>query len=265
MRLSPDGRHCRGDRRGAQDSEGRLRGLAVTPDGALLVTTSNGEHADKGSARSLDRLRCATTRSCATPTPRRAVSRRDALRATAVASGLVLTGVEVRRWLRRRRRAGSSTLTHALSPNFPMRPGSRHSPPFVTSTVGPRTRVTPAVAGLLPSTREPTSTRPRTKIGNGITVDRIAPAICGAAGRHQHCGRARRNPRALLTERDIADFREPPRTDSAWVAGGAYTGWQPAPAVPTPPVRPGRGAHAHRRGGRSRSGPTRCRSTSAMR
>ncbi|HNP57436.1 MAG TPA: PQQ-dependent sugar dehydrogenase [Gordonia sp. (in: high G+C Gram-positive bacteria)] len=47
MRLSPDGRHVVETAEALKDSEGRLRGLAVTPDGALLVTTSNGEHADK--------------------------------------------------------------------------------------------------------------------------------------------------------------------------------------------------------------------------
>jgi glucose/arabinose dehydrogenase len=47
MRLSPDGRRVVETAEALKDSEGRLRGLAVTPDGALLVTTSNGEHADK--------------------------------------------------------------------------------------------------------------------------------------------------------------------------------------------------------------------------
>lgn len=47
MRLSPDGRHVVETAEALKDSEGRLRGLAVAPDGSLLVTTSNGEHKDK--------------------------------------------------------------------------------------------------------------------------------------------------------------------------------------------------------------------------
>lgn len=47
MKLSADGRRVVAKTEALTDRYGRLRGLAVAPDGSLLVTTSNGNSADK--------------------------------------------------------------------------------------------------------------------------------------------------------------------------------------------------------------------------
>jgi kynurenine formamidase len=165
----------------------------------------------------------------------RRLSRRDALRASAVVSGLALAG------LGSPAVAAASPppsgrvvdLTHDLSPSFPMWPGN---PPFTSvqrSTVGPGNS---GYATRWLGFAEHSGTHvdaPAHKIGNGITVDRIAPADLVAPLVVISIERkARRNPRALLTERDIADFENRHGRIPRGALVALHTGWQPRTGGP---------------------------------
>ncbi|WP_439031070.1 cyclase family protein [Gordonia terrae] len=118
-------------------------------------------------------------------------------------------------------------LTHTLSPSFPVWPGN---PPMVTV---PTSRVRKGDSGFATnwvSFAEHTGTHvdaPAHKIGRGITVDRIDPAdLIAPLVIVSIAGRARTDPRALLTERDVEDWE----TRHGRIPRGAlvalHTGWQ---------------------------------------
>ncbi|SDU71699.1 cyclase family protein [Gordonia westfalica] len=119
-------------------------------------------------------------------------------------------------------------LTHTLSPSFPLWPGE---PPVVTV---PTSRVGPGNSGFATnwmSFAEHSGTHvdaPAHKIGNGITVDRIDPEdLVAPLVVISIAGRARRNPRATLTDRDVAGWEKTHGRIPRGALVALHTGWEP--------------------------------------
>ncbi|MEO9329293.1 cyclase family protein [Gordonia aurantiaca] len=119
-------------------------------------------------------------------------------------------------------------LTHTLSPSFPVWPGE---PPLVTI---PTSRVGPGNSGFSTnyvSFAEHSGTHvdaPSHKIGDGITVDRIDPAdLVAPLVVISIASKVRGNPRATLTERDIAEWEKAHGQIPRGALVALHTGWQP--------------------------------------
>ncbi|MDF6102709.1 cyclase family protein [Gordonia hongkongensis] len=162
----------------------------------------------------------------------RRMSRRTALRVAAgVATGIsasVAAGTGLAAPSRGAPAGRVVDLTHTLSPSFPVWPGN---PPMVTV---PTSRVRGRDSGFSTnwvSFAEHTGTHvdaPAHKIGGGISVDRIDPAdLVAPLVVISIESRARRDRRAELTERDVAEWesRNGPIPRGALIA--LHTGWQP--------------------------------------
>lgn len=158
-------------------------------------------------------------------------SRRDALRfgagAVAGVSAAAVAGHGVGPALAASTRVVD--LTHTLSPRFPVWPGN---PPFAavpTSQVGPGNT---GFATRWVSFAEHSGTHvdaPAHKIGSGITVDAIDPAdLVAPLVVIDLSARARRNPRATLTEADIDAFENRHGRIPRRAVVALRTGWQPS-------------------------------------
>ncbi|UPW09518.1 cyclase family protein [Gordonia terrae] len=119
-------------------------------------------------------------------------------------------------------------LTHTLSPSFPVWPGN---PPMVSV---PTSRVRGRDSGFSTnwvSFAEHTGTHvdaPAHKIGRGITVDRIDPAdLVAPLVVISIETRARRDRRAQLTERDVAEWESRHGRIPRGALVALRTGWQP--------------------------------------
>ncbi len=165
----------------------------------------------------------------------RRFSRRAALRMTggATAGALGLSAAVAGRAEAAPSGARVVDLTHTLTGDFPLWPGSAPVVAVPTSGVGPGNT---GFATRWMSFSEHSGTHvdaPAHKIGDGITVEKIAPAdLVAPLVVISIAARARTDRRALLTERDIAAHEErhgriPPR---ALVA--MHAGWQPRTGGP---------------------------------
>ncbi|WP_168704605.1 cyclase family protein [Gordonia paraffinivorans] len=119
-------------------------------------------------------------------------------------------------------------LTHTLSPSFPLWPGE---PPVLTV---PTSRVGPGNSGYstnylsFPEHAGTHVDAPSHKIGNGITVDRIDPAdLMVPLVVISIASKARGNPRATLTERDVAEWEKRHGQIPRGALVALHTGWQP--------------------------------------
>ncbi|MHC3004837.1 cyclase family protein [Gordonia metallireducens] len=165
------------------------------------------------------------------------MSRRKAIRvaagvATGVSAAAVAAGVGVTAMAHAAPGTGAGRrvvdLTHTLSSSFPLWPGE---PPVVTV---PTSRVGPGNSGFATnwmSFAEHSGTHvdaPAHKIGNGITVDRIDPRnLVAPLAVISIAGHARRNPRARLSERDVADWEKSHGRIPRGALVALHTGWEP--------------------------------------
>lgn len=162
----------------------------------------------------------------------RRLSRRQALRVAAgVATGVsaaAVAGTTVGSPAMGARAGRVVDLTHVLSPTFSRWPGNA---PFVSV---PTSRVGAGNSGYATnwvSFVQHSGTHvdaPAHKIGTGITVERIDPAdLVAPLVVVSIAGRARRDPRTVLTEADLVAFEKRHGRIPRGSLVALHTGWQP--------------------------------------
>ncbi|AZG46920.1 cyclase family protein [Gordonia insulae] len=127
-------------------------------------------------------------------------------------------------------------LTHVLSGDFPQWPGNAPVVAVPTSAVGPGNR---GFATRWMSFSEHSGTHvdaPAHKIGNGITIDRIAAQdLVAPLAVISIAARARTNRRATLTERDVEEYERRHGRIPRGALVALHSGWQPRTGGPDAP------------------------------